>query len=163
MRTESTFQARFHSALSRCFTLIIGFTWGLLFFTFTSSYDANAQSLSVCNNMSDVRPSAQSLSPREKCQCEIDSSYCIIPNAGSPPSSSGSNLSKCAQQGKVPIPIGTNKRKCVSCWAFSGLVVGGSTSAIDFILEKGFNPAKLGRWAAKLAVYVWCKARSWFD
>ena len=131
MRTESASRSLFY--------LTTFLALGLLFLTFTPSHDANAQNISYCERYSDVRPNAHSESPREKCQCAIDSSYCITPNAGSPPGSGGSNVSTCSKQGKVPVPIGTNMRKCMSCWALASAAVGGSTSAIDFINKEGFT------------------------
>lgn len=116
--------------------------------------DSNAQSISDCNSFSDVRPSSTAMSPREKCQCEIDSSYCIILTSSNVPV--GSSLSRC--QGKINV----SGLGCMKCWKFSGLVVDGSSKAIGRIpvaeqLKVSNRLATAGRWAARLLVYGWCK------
>ena len=58
------------------YSLVSFLCLGFLFTIYMVS-DSNAQSLSDCDSFSDVRPSPTSMSPRELCQCEMDSSYCI--------------------------------------------------------------------------------------
>lgn len=128
----------------------------MLVFSVIMVSDSNAQSISDCDSFSDVRPSSTAMSPREKCRCEMDSSYCITPTSSNVPPGSGSSLSRC--RGKINVPgLG-----CTKCWKFAGLVINGSSSAIGRIpvaehLKVSKTMATVGRWAARLVVYGWCK------
>ena len=76
------------------------------FFTtfFVVSY-ASAQSISDCDQYSDVRPSPTSMSPREYCQCEIDSSYCITPIESNVPNEIPEPPAPCTDCGSCSIAM----------------------------------------------------------
>ena len=74
-------------------------------FTICMVSDSNAQSLSDCDSFSDVRPSPTSMSPRELCQCEMDSSYCIVPSETVTSNQSPQPKPSCTNCGSCSIPM----------------------------------------------------------
>ncbi len=149
MRTESVSRSSFY--LTACFAL------GLLFLTFTPSHDANAQDISYCERYSDVRPNAHSESPREKCQCAIDSSYCIQPASNQAFSSNNTS------HGSSPERTCKNKNNHVwtgsSCWSCSKLAtraLASHTLAVQLLPKLGISAA----WSALTWIYIYVTCRA---
>ena len=90
----------------------------------------NAQSVSYCNRYSDVRPNSWSESPREKCQCAINSSYCVSSvDREKAFNSTSSPETVCRRQNKIPVPgLG-----CQKCSKFAGLATSNAAIVIKTI------------------------------